>query len=556
MICFLTLAVSAAAAQVTPLSASAALELVETSDMAVGIFMPTQCWTCGASLDALDAARALVPSSTPLFSVCFGSDGGRYAGPACAERSSATDPLVARALSLATVHSRSQATVIVFGAQGAVALPLHATVSTSAAAVSAAAIAEACSSLSVTAAGAAAQLSGALRELGSLARPVPAVAADAAAECVPLGAISSIGTPADLAALSEREDVDIVVLGLFAAGATAPALRDALGLAAFVGAAKAHVRAEGGWCAQDEEEGDDDDDAVAPKRYAFAVARDDAALTELAAAHGVAAPLGAVVVLNAAANAVVLASGATALALESVTSAMARAAALEELPQGELLRAHDPRRGNEHDVVLIAFLEGNPGDATFGVQEKELRKSAKRFARSVHHDYISSGGTSARMYEQAASYFGLGASVLRGGTAIAMDYREVPAEWSIPHSNFAALPTASPMKFRLADDANCTRKALRALLDAVARRFDGSGSSADELARYAFVKSAPVPAAEEETAADGRAAGAFYSYRLIPSESCSQFDALPLLSFTLCIAVQRRARRAPRWRAHFRRGAT
>ena len=180
---------------------------------------------------------------------------------------------------------------------------------------------------------------------------------------------------------------------------------------------------------------------------------------------------------------------------------MARAAALVELPQGELLRAHDPRRRNEHDVVLIAFLEGGPGDATFGAQEKELRKSAKRFARSVHHDYISSGGASARMYGQASSYFGLGESVLRGGTAIAMDSRAAPADWSIPHHNYAALPTASPMKFRLDDAANCTRKALRGLLDAVARRFDGSASSADALARYAFVKSAPVPAAAEETAA-------------------------------------------------------
>jgi hypothetical protein len=298
---------SSSAAQVTPLSASAALTLVETSDMAVGIFMPTQCWTCGASLDALDATRALVPPSTPLFSVCFGDNDGRYAGLACAERGSATDLLVARALSLATVHSRSRATVVVFGAQGAVALPVHATVGASAAAVSAAAIAEAWRSLSAAAAGSAAPLGAALRELGSLARPVPAVAADAAAECVPLGAINSVATPADLAALSEREDVDVVVLGLFVAGAT-HALRDALGLAAFVSAAKAHARAEGGWCAQE----DEDEDAVTPKRFAFAVARDDAALAELAAAHGVAA-LGTVVVLNAAANAAVLASGAAAL---------------------------------------------------------------------------------------------------------------------------------------------------------------------------------------------------------------------------------------------------
>jgi hypothetical protein len=138
--------------------------------------------------------------------------------------------------------------------------------------------AEAWRSLSAAAAGAAAPLGAALRELGSLARPVPAVAADAAAECVPLGAINSVATPADLAALSEREDVDVVVLGLFVAGAT-HALRDALGLAAFVSAAKAHARAEGGWCAQE----DEDEDAVTPKRFAFAVARDDAALAELAA---------------------------------------------------------------------------------------------------------------------------------------------------------------------------------------------------------------------------------------------------------------------------------
>ena len=502
---FLAASAGMVSASVEVLSSSAALALTTSasSGVSVGIFMPPRCWTCGAALAALEAAP--LADGVRRFGVCFDdeSSSGRFAGPRCATPASRSDPIVARALSLASLHSRSTAVVVVFGASGAAAAALHPPLGeTGEVAIASAAMIAAAATAHAALEGAAAALSPA--GLAALA-PTPIDAdADAATPCAPLGVVNAVASTAELSALHEREDTDVVVLGLFLA-ATRAGGADALGVAAFAAAAKEHARPDEGWCTADAEEEEEEEESARAARFAFAVPRDEAALAELIAAYGGAAR-GGVLVLNAAANVVVVAEGVRALAPDAVTKAMATAAAFEALPEGELLRSHDPRRRNEHDIVLIAFIEGDgEGDARFAKQTKELRKSAKRFSRSVHHDWISSGGMSGRMYGQAATYFGLDAEALEGGTAIVMDYRGVPDDWKIP-ADPNALPTAPPMKYRMAggEGERLTRKALRSMLNAVTKRFDEAGdddrgaAALAVLKPYRFVKSQDPPAAAND----------------------------------------------------------